>query len=97
MALNLRTRRGDHQRKTYRVEVTRGYSATMRKEAKQVLRWLGDEFITSPDVRTRIYVDAEECIYTPVIITTEEFKMGFRGGRQEVQWELGVDNQRQRR
>lgn len=96
MALNLATRRGDHQRRTYRVEITRSYSSTTRKESKPVLRWIGDELLPSTDVRVVKY-DNAETIYTRVIMSTDDMKMGYLGGRATLQWEYGVDNQRQRR
>lgn len=96
MALGLTTDRGDYQRRTYRTEPVRSYSATTRSESRSVARWLMDEFLESPDVRTVIY-DHDETIYTRVILETDSAKVGARAARIPFAWSLGVDNVKQRR
>ena len=96
MEPNLVPTLGDYNARVYKVDIQRRRYATTRKEPVDVLRWLGNELLESPDVRTRIY-DDDVAIWTPVILTTDSADMGERGGKMDLEYVFGVDNRKHRR
>lgn len=93
---------GDWQRRTWRNNPTRIYSNLSQPMSRALLRWVSDEIIESPDVRTVIH---EPSIvgpdfprwWTRVILTRTEDELGFEHGRLRIEYTYGVDNQVQTR
>ena len=86
---------GDHDRRIWKVDLSKYYSASTRTERKWTARWLMDAILSSVDVRLRKMPDGEQ--FTPVLIESSDVDAGENSSRFALEWRLGVDETRQRR
>ena len=86
---------GDHDRRIWKVDLSKYYSASTRTERKWTARWLMDAILSSVDIRLRKMPDGEQ--FTPVLIESSEVDAGENSSRFALEWRLGVDETRQRR
>jgi hypothetical protein len=84
---------GSWQRRTWRSQPARQYTITSPILSKAWLRYVADEILESPDLRTVIYADR----WTRLINSTQSADLGYRHGRVTFSFMLGVDNEVQRR
>lgn len=94
--------RGNWQRRTWKSQPGRAYSISSEALPKAWLRYVADEIMESPDIRT--IIQRPDIIgpdvypwWTYVINLTESAPLGFEHGRLRFAYALGVDNEVQRR
>lgn len=91
---------GSWQRKTWTNAPRRLYSIISDTLTKAWLRYVADEILESPDVRTNIHEPiplGDGPWWTPVILENEVDNLGFEHGRLSITYRLGVDEQVQTR
>lgn len=91
---------GSWQRKVWKADPTRVYSQTSGILSRPFLRYVADEILESPDIRTIRH--APETLGAPVWWTTviplnDVNELGFQHGELRLEYAIGVDNQVQRR
>lgn len=93
-------RPGSWQSKVWRTDPTRVYSQTSGILPRQYLRYVADEILESPDIRTIRHAPGglgAQIWWTTVIPLTEANDLGFQHGELRLEYAIGVDNQVQRR
>lgn len=85
--------------RTWRNTPARTYAISSQTHPKEVLRWVADEILESPDVRTVIHTQASglDRYWTPVILLNGQDPMGWKHGRLRIEYAFGIDNQVQTR
>lgn len=89
--------RGDWQRRVFSTEIARSFSHESKKVSKAVLRFVVTDLFESASVRIAKYINEfGQRVWTHVIPTNNEVRMPVRGGKVSINYELGVDNNKQR-
>jgi hypothetical protein len=91
---------GSWQRRTWANKPRRMFSIISDTLTRQWLRYVADEILESPDVRTNIHEPVffgDGPWWTPVILENDSDNLGFEHGRLSITYSLGVDEQVQTR
>jgi hypothetical protein len=91
---------GSWQRKTWANKPRRMFSIISDTLTKAWLRYVADEILESPDVRTSIHEPillGDGPWWTPVILENDIDNLGFEHGRLSISYSLGIDEQVQTR
>lgn len=90
-------RKGDWQRRMIATEFDLIYSATTKTLKQHLLTYLADDLYLSADVRLYKYTTVNSQVWTWVIPTGTETIVPNKAGRLEWEYQLGIDEVRQRR
>jgi hypothetical protein len=94
------TTNGSYQRRTWANAPARLYSIISQTLTKAWLRYVADEILESPDIRTQIQEPiggAEGPLWTPVIMESNMTDLGYQHGRLSISYRFGIDEQVQTR
>lgn len=91
---------GSWQRRMWANQPRRLYGIISDTLTRALLRYVADEILESPDVRTVIHApqrNGDGPWWTPVILENDSDNLGFEHGRLSITYSLGVDEQVQTR
>ena len=91
------TRRGDWQRRTFAVDIDRVYTASTKTIRLPMLTYLAEDLYESADVRLFRYDEETGPVWTWVIPTSNEVNIPVKSGRLSLEYQLGIDETKQRR
>ena len=96
MRSDLSTTRGGWNRRVFSTEIDRGYRATTKTFNNGILTYVAEDLYESPNVTTQIYENGTDLHWTKVIVTGSDVQIPVKQGRLILDYQLGVDEVKQR-
>lgn len=96
MKSDLSSTRGDWQRRMFSTEIEREYRSTTKTFSKGILTYVAEDLFESATVRIQRYENGNDYHWTQVIPTGSDVQIPAKHGRLVMDYQLGVDEMKQR-